>query len=139
MTPATLLRIAALLALLQGIAHGALIIFAKPRHGAEELAVIQTMKSHRFNFAGAQRSYWDFYFGYALIAGVVCLLEAVLFWQLAGAGAAAPGVIQAVAGAFAAYNLVHALLAWRYFFITPIIPDILVAGCLILTVLRAVG
>jgi len=141
MTAATLLRIAALLALAQGIAHAALIIFAKPRHGAEELAVIQAMKSHRFDFAGAQRSYWDFYFGYALIAAVVCLLEAVLFWLLAGAGAgaAAPGVIHSVAGVFAGYNVVHALLAWRYFFITPIIPDILVAGCLILTVLRAAG
>jgi hypothetical protein len=131
---ATLLKIAAVLALLQGIAHATLIIFASPKHGAEEVAVIDTMKSRRFNFLGAQRSYWDFYFGYALIAAIICVVEAALFWQVAGLG---PGVIHTVASVFIAFNLIHAVLAWRYFFITPIIPDLLISGCLLAAILRA--
>ena len=134
MSSATLLKIAAVLALLQGIAHATLIVFASPKHGAEEVAVIDTMKSRRFNFLGAQRSYWDFYFGYALIAAIICVVEAALFWQVAGLG---PSVIRTVASVFIAFNLIHAVLAWRYFFITPIIPDLLISGCLLAAILRA--
>jgi hypothetical protein len=131
---ATLLKIAAVLALLQGIAHATLIVFTSPKHGAEEIAVIDTMKSRRFNFLGAQRSYWDFYFGYALIAAIICVVEAALFWQVGGLG---PAVIRTVASVFIAFNLIHAVLAWRYFFITPIIPDLLISGCLLAAILRA--
>lgn len=130
----TLLRIAAVLALLQGIAHAALVVFASPKHGPDEVAVINTMKSRRFDFLGAQRSYWDFYFGYALIAAIICVVEAVLFWQVASLG---PGVIRPVASVFIAFNVVHALVAARYFFITPIVADVLVAGCLVAAMLRA--
>ena len=134
MTPSTLLRIAAVLALLQGAAHATLIVFASPKHGPDEVAVIEAMKSHRFIFLGAQRSYWDFYFGYALIAAIICVVETVLFWQAAGLGA---GVIRAVAGVFIAFNLVHAMLASRYFFVTPIIADLLITVCLVLAFLGA--
>ena len=134
MSSVILLKIAAVLALLQGVAHATLIVFASPKHGPEEVAVIDTMKSHRFNFLGAQRTYWDFYFGYALIAAIICLVEAVLFWQVAGLGV---GVIRLVASVFLAFNLVHAVLAWRYFFLTPIIPDLLIAGCLVAALVRA--
>ena len=134
MSSVLFLKLAAVLALLQGIAHATLIVFASPKHGPEEVAVIDTMKSRRFNFLGAQRSYWDFYFGYALIAAIICVVEAVLFWQVAGLG---PEVIRPVASVFIAFNLVHAVLAWRYFFITPIIPDLLIAGCLVVAMLRA--
>ncbi len=130
-----LLKVAAVLALLQGIAHATLIVFASPKHGPEEVAVIETMKSRRFDFLGAQRSYWDFYFGYALIAAIICVVEAVLFWQVAGLGVDA---IRLVASVLVAYNLAHAVLAWRYFFITPIIADLLISGCLVAAILRAV-
>ena len=134
MTPSTLLRIAAVLALLQGAAHATLIVFASPKHGPEEVAVIEAMKSRRFNFLGARRSYWDFYFGYALIAAIICVVETVLFWQVAGLG---PSIIRVVAGVFIAFNLVHAILAGRYFFITPIVADLLITGCLVLAFLGA--
>ena len=65
MTPPLLLRIAAVVALLQFAAHLLLVVLASPKHGPEEVAVVETMKSHRFDFLGAKRSYWDFYFGYA--------------------------------------------------------------------------
>jgi hypothetical protein len=48
-----------------------------------------------------------------------------------------PAVIRSIAAIFVAFNLVHAALAWRYFFVTPIITDVLIAGCLVLVYLRA--
>ena len=134
MSPATWLRIAAAFALAQGAAHAALIAFASPKHGPEEVAVIDTMKSHRFNFLGAQRSYWDFYFGYALIAAAICVVETALFWMIAPLG---PDIIQPVAGVFVGFNLVHALIAGRFFFVTPIVADLLIVVCLVFAFLRA--
>jgi hypothetical protein len=137
MAPSTLLRTAAVIALLQGVAHTVLIVVASPKHGPEEIAVIEAMKSHRFDFLGAKRSYWDFYFGYALIAAIICFVEAALFWQVAAAANVGAGLIQSVTVIFIAFNLVHALLAWRYFFVTPIVPDLIIVVCLVLAFLRA--
>lgn len=137
MTATTFLRIAAIVALLQFAAHTSLIIFSSPKHGPDEVAVVQAMKSHRFNFLGSQRSYWDFYFGYALEAAFICLIEAVLFWQLAAGASTSPLLIRPIAGLFFLFNGVHILLVWRYFFVTPIIPDLLIMASLGLAFLKA--
>ncbi len=137
MTPTTFLRIAAVVALLQFAAHTSLVVFSSPKHGPEEVAVVQAMKTHRFNFLGSQRSYWDFYFGYALEAAFICLIEAVLFWQLAGGMSTSPLLIRSIAALFILFNAVHVVLAWKYFFITPIIPDLLIMACLGLAFLKA--
>jgi len=76
------LRLASLLALLQYCAHAFLFLSARPTHGAAEAAVIDAMKGHRFEFSGLTRSYWDFYFGYGLLAILWGLVEIVLLWQL---------------------------------------------------------
>ena len=123
-----MLKIAAVVALIQGVAHAALIIFGKPKHGAEEVAVIEAMKSRRFNFLGSQRSYWDFYYGYALIAAIICLVEAALFWQITAFSA---DVIRPIAIIFIAFNVAHAAMAARYFFITPIVLDLVITGLLV--------
>lgn len=126
------LRTASIIALLQWAAHTALFLRARPTHGAAEIAVVETMKSHRFNFSGAIRSYWDMYFGYGLIAAIIVLVEALLFWNLAGAASIpdAQPLIFFIAVLFLAFNVGHALLAARYFFLVPIVPDVLIAICL---------
>ena len=137
MTPTTFLRIASVVALLQFAAHASLVIFSSPKHGPEEVAVVQAMKSHRFNFLGSMRSYWDFYFGYALEAAFICLIEAVLFWQLAGGAITSPLLVRSIAALFILFNAVHVILAWKYFFITPVIPDLLIMVCLGVAFLKA--
>ncbi len=101
-----------------------------PRHGAAETAVIETMKATRFNFGGWQRSYWDLYYGYGLLAAFSVLLEVIVFWQLARLATRDPALGRALILTFAGANLVHAGLCLRYFFLMPIFPDLLVAGCL---------
>ena len=130
MTVTIALRAAAVVALLQWGAHTMLFVRAAPTHGPEETSVVETMKAHRFIFSGASRSYWDFYYGYGLMAAVVVLVEAVLFWQLAGAPAIARPLVRSIAALFLAFNIAHAVLAMRYFFLTPVVPDLLIAVCL---------
>src|SRR2546426_9055191 len=83
MTTSTLLRVTAVVALLQFFGHAALFVRAQPTHGDAEVTVVAAMKAHRFNFGGSMRSYWDMYYGYGLEAAFICLVEAILFWQLA--------------------------------------------------------
>jgi hypothetical protein len=128
--PISLLRIAAILAAVQGLAHAALFVSAKPRYGAAEIAVIEAMKTNRF-FAGGTRSYWDMYFGYGLIAAGVCLVEAVLLWQLGRIAAMSPALLRPFIILLIAANIVHVLLVARYFmFVVPIVFDLLIVALL---------
>ena len=129
-TATLLLRLAAAFAALQGIAHGALFVSARPRHGATEVAVIDAMRDNRF-FAGGL-GYWDYYFGYGLIAAAICLVEAVLFWQLADIAATRPILVRPMVALFIIWNLGHAALLTRYFkFPAPIVFDVIIAAVLV--------
>lgn len=124
----TFLRIAAVVALLQFTAHTYLLLSYKPKHGLAEDAVVLAMKSARFDFSGRSHphSYWDLYIGYGLFAALNCLIEAVLFWQLAGMGGAKP-----IVALFILANVAFAILVWRYFFfLPPMIADLSIAACL---------
>jgi len=127
MTTSSLLRVTAVVALLQFFAHGALFLRAKPTHGDAEVSVVAAMKTHRFNFGGSMRSYWDMYFGYGLEAAFICLVEAVLFWQLATIAGAAPAMVRPIVVLFLVANIAHAILVSRYFFLTPLVPDVVIA------------
>lgn len=137
MNPIVLLRLASVVALIQGGAHTLLVVFGAPTHGPTEVAVVEAMKGHRFNFLGSARSYWDFYFGYALFAAFNCAIEAVLFWQLARMGGEPASLVKPVIALFVVANLGYAILAWKYFFLTPIVPDLAIAICLGLTLMSA--
>ena len=127
-----LLRILAVVALVQGIAHGTLFVRARPTHGESETAVVEAMRSNAFRFAAAPRTYWDMYFGYGLEAAVVCLVEAILFWLLAGAAPGCAVLVRSVAALFAAANLAHIVMLLRYFaFPLPMVFDGIIAAGLI--------
>jgi hypothetical protein len=124
------LRLASLLALLQYCAHALLFLSARPTHGAAEAAVIDAMKAHRFEFSGLTRSYWDFYFGYGLLAILWGLVEVVLLWQLPTLAANDLSRVRPTVALLILANVAHAALAWTYFFPAPVIGDVVVAACL---------
>jgi hypothetical protein len=126
----TLLRIAAALALVQALAHTAMFLNMHPTHGADEIAVVSAMKSHAFLFGGFNRTYWDMYFGYGLLAALVVFVEAALFWLLAGLPVE-DRRLRPIVGLFILYNLAHAALLARYFFAIPIFADLIVAAALL--------
>ena len=130
MRPALFLRIASVVALVQFLAHGFLIVSYVPRHGAEEIALVEEMKSHYFFQGLAPHSYWDLYSGYAFFAALNCLIEAVLFWQLAAASKRNPAGIKPIVALFLVANLAYGALILNYFFLVPFVPDMVIAACL---------
>src|SRR5262249_55986597 len=90
----------------------------------DEVDVISAMRAHAFPFQGFSRSYWDFFVGYGLFAAFTCLVEAVLFWQLAAVGGERASTVIAL---FALANIVYAALCWRFFFITPLVFDVAIS------------
>jgi hypothetical protein len=124
------LRAASAVAAVQFLAHALMFALYKPVHGPEETAVVESMKSHVFIFGGFHRSYWDMYFGYGLLGALNCLVEAVCFWQLAAIARGEVSIVRPMAILFIVANGVHALLCLRYFFLTPVVPDVVVIVCL---------
>jgi hypothetical protein len=130
MSATLFLRIASVLSLINCTLHTIGGVFGKPKHGAEEIAVIETMKAHTFDVMGSMRAYWDFFFGYGLLTTVVLFVQAVLFWQLASFVKTSPAVIRPIVALFFFNCVVTAILCWKYFFAGPAITQLLIAACL---------
>jgi len=129
-------RGAAILAAVQGVAHAALFISAKPRHGDAEVALVAAMKANRF-FSGGL-GYWDYYFGYGLVAASACIVEAALLWQIAAIAETQPVLVRPMVGVFVLANLAHALLLARYFKLRlPIAFDLIIATLLVVALVAA--
>jgi len=125
MTAVNTLRIAAAAAAIQGAAHGAMVLRYTPVHGAAEAAVVAAMQSNHFLFAGALRSYWDFYTGYAMMSAFTCAIEALMLWRLAAYVRTSGDVVRSVAAVFVLFNAGHAVLAAHFFFVLPVTFDLL--------------
>ena len=115
------LKIAAVLTLIHAVLHTVGGLFSSPDHGAEEINVLNTMKSFQFDFMGSMRSYWDFYFGFGLNVTLFLLLEAVLLWQLASLSKSDPAKARPFMLTLLAAFVVMMVLSWRYFFIAPLV------------------
>ena len=120
------LRVAAGLAFVQYCAHAYRFLSAGPPKGAAALAV-DAMRANAFDVAGSSRTYWDFYFGYGLMAIVSGVVEAVALWHIATLAKTDPRRVAPLVLLFLCANVAHAVLAWSYFFVTPVVPDMLIA------------
>lgn len=126
----SVLRIASVVALLQGLVHGFAIASYAPHHGPAEVAVLGAMRAQYFHFGGPwAHSYWELYSGYAWLAAVNCFIEAAVFWIIAPWSDAVR--ISLLLWLFVVANLVHAALVLRFFFLTPLVPDLIVIACLV--------
>jgi hypothetical protein len=136
-TPTLFLRIASVLSLIHCVLHTVGGVFGSPKHGAEEIAVIETMKSHHFEIAGSMRSYWDFFFGYGLLVTIVLFFLSVFFWQLASLARTNPAWMRPILIVFCLNFLAMSLVAWKYFFIAPAVVEILIAVSLALAFVKS--
>ncbi len=130
MSATILIRVAAAIAFIQYTAHTFLFLSAKPTHGQEEVAIVNSMKAKRFDFSGFQRGYWDFYFGYGLLVILWGAIEVVLLWLIGALVAAHPESARPFVALLLIGNIAHAVLAGRYFFLVPVLFDTAVALCL---------
>lgn len=130
MKPSTLLRTASVLTLVHCILHTIGGVLAPPSHGPEEIGLLATMSAHRFEFMGSMRSYADFMLGYGLFVAIALLVDAVLFWQLAALARARPEGLRPIVAVFALGYVGLAVVSGRFFFIAPVVTELLIAASL---------
>ena len=129
LTASNFLRIASVLSIFNCAGHTT-GVFSAPKHGAAEIAVVETMKSYHLDVMGSMRSYWDFLFGYGLSVTITLLVQAILFWQLATLAKRSPACVRPIAGLFFLNCIGIAIISWKYFFIGPAVSQLLIAACL---------
>lgn len=133
MTTRGIVHLAAAIAALQCVAHTYLIATYKAHHGPAELAVVAAMQQYRFHFGGPWlHTYWDLYSGYAILAAFSCLIEALLLGTVASWIEDSPQQARHIVLLFAAANLGYCAIVLRYFFLTPLLPDLAIAACLLI-------
>ena len=126
MKPVLFLRTASVLTLLHAVLHTVGGVFGKPKPGAQQAAVT-AMQANTFPVMGLTRSFWDFYIGLGLAVSIVLLVEAIVFWQLGSLSKADGLRLRPILGTFAIGYLALAVNAFRYFFIAPVIKEVLIA------------
>ena len=135
MKATTFLRIASVLTLIHAILHTIGGVFGRPIPGPAEQAVA-AMKANHFLLMGNLRTYWDFYTGFGLGITIFLTIEAVVFWLLVSL-AAGGARLRPIIAVFALGFLALAVYSFRFFFLAPVITEVLIASCLILAILTA--
>lgn len=115
MTTSLWLRIAALVTLLYCAGHTMGMPWT-PATGPQETAVIDAMKSVRFDALGSERTYWQFYFGFGLIISGYLAVQSAVLWLMAGLAKRDPGRFRPIIAAFFISFALNAVAAWKFFF-----------------------
>jgi hypothetical protein len=121
-----MLRVAAVITFLYFAGHTSGVPWT-PSVGPQETALLQSMKSVRFDAMGFSRTYWDFYIGFGLAISGFLLLQAVVLWQLASRAKADPMAIRPIIASFFVSFVVNAILVWMFFFTAPLVLAIAIA------------
>ena len=127
--PVLFLRIASVLTLIHAVLHTIGGVFGKVGPGPAEVAV-EAMKVNQFLLMGNMRSFWDFYRGMGLAATISLTSEAVLFWQLGTLAKTDARRLRPIVTTFAVAYSVLAVNSNIYFFVAPVIAEILIVACL---------
>jgi hypothetical protein len=134
--PVVFLRIAAVLTFTHAVLHTIGGVFSQADPGPAAVAV-QAMKINQFLLLGHLRSYWDFYRGFGLVVTIFLTAESIVFWQLASLAKTEARRLRPILIAFAAAYTVLAVNSQTYFFIAPVINEILIAACLGMAIVTA--
>ena len=129
MKPVVFLRIASVLTLIHSILHTIGGVFGKPGPGIAE-STWAAMNASQFMAFGMLRSYAMFYRGLGLGITIFLTAEAIVFWQLGSLAKADAIRLRPVLATFMIAYLVFAANSLAYFFLMPVIVEIVIAGCL---------
>ena len=136
MKPVIFLRIASVLTLIHAVLHTIGGVFGSVEPGPASVAVT-AMKANQFLLMGNMRSFWDFYRGMGLAVTVFLTLEAIVFWLLGGLAKTDAVRLRPIMATFLVAYLALALNSFTYFFLGPVIAEILIALCLGLAIFCA--
>src|ERR1700722_3711693 len=128
MRASMLYRIAAVLLLLFAAGHTLGFRQSDPKWGVD--ALLDSMRSIRFDVQGFRRTYWDLFEAAGFSVGVFYVFAAILAWQLGGLPAANLALMRGTAWAFALCFAAITVVSWRYLFVLPIAFSIAIALCL---------
>jgi hypothetical protein len=134
--PVLFLRIASILTFIHAVLHTIGGVFGKIGPGPAAVAV-EAMKTNQFLLMGHMRSFWDFYRGMGLGATISLTAEAILFWQLASLAKTDAQRLRPIMATFLVAYSVFAVNSYTYFFLGPVIAEIMIAACLALALLTA--
>jgi len=136
MKPVLFLRIASVLTLIHAVLHTIGGVFGNVEPGPAAVAV-EAMKTNQFLLMGHMRSFWDFYRGMGLAGTISLTAEAILFWQLASLAKTDPQRLRPIMGTFLVAYAAIAVNSYTYFFLGPVIFEILIVACLGLAIVTA--
>ena len=129
MKPALFLRIASVLTLIHSVLHTIGGVFGKPDPGIAE-TTWAAMQANHFMALGMMRSYAEFYRGLGLGITVFLTAEAIVFWQLGALSKTDALRLRPIMATFMLAYLAFAANSFAYFFLTPVIVEIVIAACL---------
>jgi hypothetical protein len=127
------LRIASVLTFIHALLHTVGGILGKPAPGPQQVAVA-AMKANRFLVMGHLRSFWDFYMGLGFGVSISLTVDALIFWQLSSMARTDSRRLRPLCILFAIEYAALAINSNQYFFIGPVIAEILIAYCLALAI-----
>lgn len=127
MNTTVLLRIASVIALLFAVGHTMGLPWTPG-----PASVVEAMKAVSFDAMGSKRTYWDFYFGFGVTISVYMFAQAALLWLLASLARAGSSPIRPWVGVLLASNAASGFLAWKYFFLLPVVLSVAMVACLTL-------
>lgn len=130
------LRIASVLTLIHAILHTVGGVFGKPMPGPGEQAVA-AMKANHFILMRNPRTYWGFYMGLGLGITIFLTTESIVFWLLASLAPTAGVRLRPIIAVFALGYLAFPVKSFRFFFLGPVVAEVLIVSCLILAILAA--
>jgi hypothetical protein len=136
MKPVIFLRVASILTLIHAVLHTIGGVFGDIGQGAASIAVA-AMKVNTFPLMGHTRSFWDFYRGMGIGVSITLTVEGMAFWLLSSLAKRDATRLRPILATFAAGYLALSVNSYTYFFLGPVIAEILIAACLLFAIARA--
>jgi hypothetical protein len=136
MKPVLFLRTASVLTMIHSILHTIGGVFGKPAPGVPA-ATLEIMKANTFPAMGMTRTYFDFLRGMGLGITIFLTIEAIVFWQLGTLAKTDAVRLRPIMATFLIAYLAMAVNSYTYFFLAPVITEILIAACLGMAIVTA--
>jgi hypothetical protein len=134
--PALFLRFASVLTFIHAVLHTVGGVFGKVPPGPA-LVAATAMKANEFMAMGQMRTFWEFYRGMGLGVSIFLTAEAVAFWFLASLAKRDAVVLRPILATFAIAYVVFSVDSYRYFFLAPVVTELLIAACLVTAIATA--
>ncbi len=130
------LRIASVLTFTHAVLHTVGGVFGKTPPGPATVAA-EAMKTNSFVALGVTRTFWQYYHGMGLAVSIFLFIESIVFWQLGSVAKTAAPRLRPIFATFLIAYLALAVNSYLYFFMAPVIVEILIALCFLWAITAA--